>query len=142
MDLTELTISAGFLNTPGPVKIIWMTQAGAVITGHVIALLLAHALAMRANIVADGLDQERRVAVLGGVDIEIAIRADARAIRPVNIKAEPEMRTERMKRFVRHGSSAAFSLRKASARWLMACLRSGSISPNVIVSPSATKMGS
>ncbi|WP_417726738.1 hypothetical protein [Roseovarius sp.] len=58
LDLTELTISAGFLNTPGPVRIIWMTQAGAVVAGHVIAILLAHALAMSAG---DG----RRRAVLG-----------------------------------------------------------------------------
>ena len=41
-----------------------MTQAGAVVTGHVIALLLAHALAMRAG---DG----RRRAVLGQVPLAL-----------------------------------------------------------------------
>lgn len=64
LNLTELTISAGFLNTPGPVRILWITQAGAVVMGHVIAILLAHALAMRAG---DG----RRRAVLGQVPLAL-----------------------------------------------------------------------
>jgi hypothetical protein len=64
LDLTDLTISAGFLNTPGPVKLIWMTQAGTVVAGHVIAILLAHALAMRAG---DG----RARAVLGQVPLAL-----------------------------------------------------------------------
>ncbi len=42
-------VSAGFLNTPGPVRVIWMTQAGVVVAGHVIAILLAHAIALRAG---------------------------------------------------------------------------------------------
>ena len=42
-------VSAGFLNTPGPVRVIWMTQAGVVVAGHVTAILLAHAIALRAG---------------------------------------------------------------------------------------------
>ncbi|KNX42022.1 hypothetical protein ROTO_13630 [Roseovarius tolerans] len=42
-------VTAGFLNSPGPVRLIWMTQAGVVVAGHVIALLLAHAIAVRAG---------------------------------------------------------------------------------------------
>lgn len=64
LGLAEHPISAGFLNTPGPVKIIWMTQAGTVVMGHVIAILLAHALAMRAG---DG----RARAVLGQVPLAL-----------------------------------------------------------------------
>lgn len=41
-------VTTGFFNTPHTVKIIWLTQAGAVVAGHVIAILLAHALALRA----------------------------------------------------------------------------------------------
>jgi len=42
-------VSAGFLATPDTVRLIWMTQAGVVVAGHVIALLLAHGLALRAG---------------------------------------------------------------------------------------------
>ncbi|GAW36290.1 hypothetical protein RA2_03360 [Roseovarius sp. A-2] len=42
-------VTAGFLNSPGPVRLIWMTQAGVVVAGHVIAQLLAHAIAVRAG---------------------------------------------------------------------------------------------
>lgn len=51
-------VTAGFLNTPGPVRVIWLTQAGVVVTGHVIALLLAHAIAVQHG-------QSRRQAALG-----------------------------------------------------------------------------
>jgi hypothetical protein len=40
-------VTTGFFNTPGTVKAIWLTQAGAVVVGHVIAILMAHALALR-----------------------------------------------------------------------------------------------
>ncbi|MEO0891506.1 MAG: hypothetical protein AAFY35_02840 [Pseudomonadota bacterium] len=43
----EFYVTTGFFNTPGTVKAIWLTQAGAVVVGHVVAILLAHALAMR-----------------------------------------------------------------------------------------------
>lgn len=42
-------VTTGFFNTPHTVKAIWLTQAGAVVTGHVIAILLAHVLALRAH---------------------------------------------------------------------------------------------
>lgn len=42
-------VTAGFLNSPGPVRAIWLTQAGAVVAGHVLALLLAHAIALKAG---------------------------------------------------------------------------------------------
>lgn len=47
LGLGEFYVTTGFFNTPGTVKAIWLTQAGAVIVGHVIAILLAHALAMQ-----------------------------------------------------------------------------------------------
>ena len=51
------SITTGFLHTPGPVRIIWLTQAGAVVIGHIIAIILAHRLALR-------LFQSPRAAVL------------------------------------------------------------------------------
>ena len=45
--LGQFYVTTGFFNTPGSVKAIWLTQAGAVVVGHVVAILLAHALAMR-----------------------------------------------------------------------------------------------
>lgn len=47
LGLGPFFVSTGFFNTPGTVKAIWLTQAGAVVIGHVIAILLAHALAVR-----------------------------------------------------------------------------------------------
>ena len=47
LGLEDIRVTAGFLSTPGTVKVIWLTQAGAVVTGHVIAILVAHALALR-----------------------------------------------------------------------------------------------
>ena len=66
-----------------------------------------------------------------GVTVEVAIGAFRQAERPVNVNAEGF--------YPKH---AATSLRKASARWLMACLASGSISPKVRVPPAGRKMGS
>ncbi|MEO0773265.1 MAG: hypothetical protein AAFZ04_08800 [Pseudomonadota bacterium] len=43
----QFYVTTGFFNTPGTVKAIWLTQAGAVVVGHVVAILLVHALAMR-----------------------------------------------------------------------------------------------
>jgi len=42
-------VTAGFLSRPGPVRAIWLCQAGAVVAGHVIALMLAHVAALRAG---------------------------------------------------------------------------------------------
>lgn len=40
-------VTAGFLNTPGPVRVIWLCQAGVVVLGHVVAILMAHVMALR-----------------------------------------------------------------------------------------------
>jgi len=48
LGLGHFHVTTGFFNTPGTVKAIWLGQAGAVVAGHVIAILLAHALALRA----------------------------------------------------------------------------------------------
>lgn len=47
LGLGHVHVTTGFLNTPGPVKAIWLTQAGVVVGGHVIAIALAHAIALR-----------------------------------------------------------------------------------------------
>ena len=47
LGLADYYVTTGFFNTPGTVKAIWLGQAGAVVAGHVIAILLAHALALR-----------------------------------------------------------------------------------------------
>src|SRR6056297_1792314 len=47
LGLEDFYVTTGFFNTPGTVKVIWLAQAGAVVVGHVIAILLAHALAVR-----------------------------------------------------------------------------------------------
>ncbi|MEQ9038442.1 MAG: hypothetical protein RIE24_08825 [Silicimonas sp.] len=43
----ERPVTTGFFNRLDTVRIIWLTQAGAVVLGHVIAILAAHALALR-----------------------------------------------------------------------------------------------
>jgi len=40
-------VTTGFFNTPGTVRAIWLSQAGVVVAGHVIAILMAHVLALR-----------------------------------------------------------------------------------------------
>jgi hypothetical protein len=47
LGLDDFYVTTGFFNTPGTVKAIWLTQAGAVVVGHVVAIVLAHALAMQ-----------------------------------------------------------------------------------------------
>ena len=44
LGLGSFYVSTGFLNTPASVKSIWLTQAGAVVFGHVVSVLLAHAI--------------------------------------------------------------------------------------------------
>ncbi len=46
LNLGPYYVTTGFMNTPASVKTIWLTQAGAVVTGHVISVLLAHAIAV------------------------------------------------------------------------------------------------
>ncbi|MGV6849530.1 MAG: hypothetical protein ACWA5A_14245 [Marinibacterium sp.] len=48
LGLGTFYVTTGFFNTPDTVRAIFLTQAGAVVTGHVVAILLAHALAVRA----------------------------------------------------------------------------------------------
>ncbi|MEM9342563.1 MAG: hypothetical protein AAGA87_05920 [Pseudomonadota bacterium] len=40
-------VTTGFFNTQASVRAIWLTQAGAVVIGHVVSILLSHALALR-----------------------------------------------------------------------------------------------
>ncbi len=40
-------VTTGFFNTQATVRIIWLSQAGAVVLGHVMAILMAHVLALR-----------------------------------------------------------------------------------------------
>lgn len=47
LGLADYHVTTGFLNTPGTVKVIWLAQGGTVVAGHVIAILLAHAVAMQ-----------------------------------------------------------------------------------------------
>lgn len=58
------SVSTGFLNTQGSVRVIWLSQAGAVVIGHVIAILLAHVLALR-------LYRDRRQAVLSQLPLAV-----------------------------------------------------------------------
>ncbi|UXX81830.1 hypothetical protein N7U68_11915 [Roseovarius pelagicus] len=58
------SVSTGFLNTTATVKVIWLSQAGAVVIGHVIAILLAHALAIR-------LFQQRKQALLSQLPLAL-----------------------------------------------------------------------
>ncbi len=45
--LQHLHVTTGFFNATDTMRAIWLTQAGAVVLGHVIAVMLAHALALR-----------------------------------------------------------------------------------------------
>ena len=49
LNLGTFYVTTGFFNTPGTVKVIYLAQAGAVVFGHVVAILLAHALAVRGH---------------------------------------------------------------------------------------------
>ena len=46
LNLKPYFVTTGFMNTHETVEIIWLTQAAAVVTGHVISVLLAHAVAV------------------------------------------------------------------------------------------------
>lgn len=48
LGLGTFYVTTGFFNTPDSVRLIFLTQAGAVVLGHVIAVLMAHVLALRA----------------------------------------------------------------------------------------------
>ncbi|MDU8943282.1 hypothetical protein [Ovoidimarina sediminis] len=47
LNLGQFYVTTGFFNTRDTVRIIWLTQAGAVVIGHVISILVAHAIALR-----------------------------------------------------------------------------------------------
>ena len=47
LNLGSFYVTTGFMNTPDSVKAIWLTQAGAVVLGHVLSVLLAHAVAVQ-----------------------------------------------------------------------------------------------
>ena len=57
-------VTTGFFNTQDTVRRIWLSQAGAVVVGHVVAILMAHALAMRDR-------ADRRRAVLGQAPLAV-----------------------------------------------------------------------
>lgn len=64
LGLEGFYVTTGFFNTQDTVRRIWLSQAGAVVVGHVVAILMAHALAMRA-----GADRWR--AVLGQAPLAV-----------------------------------------------------------------------
>lgn len=64
LGLGHHSVTTGFLFRPGPVKVIWLTQAGAVVIGHIIAIMLAHVLALR-------MMGDRRSAVLSQVPLAL-----------------------------------------------------------------------
>ena len=47
LGLGERAVTTGLFNRLDTVRAIWLTQAGAVVAGHVVAILVAHALALR-----------------------------------------------------------------------------------------------
>lgn len=48
LGLGQFYVTTGFFNTQASVRIIFLSQAGAVVIGHVLAVLLAHAIAVQA----------------------------------------------------------------------------------------------
>ena len=46
-ELHHIHVTTGFFNAPDSMRAIWLTQAGAVVLGHVIAVMLAHCVALR-----------------------------------------------------------------------------------------------
>ena len=60
----EIAVTTGFFGTLATVRVIWLTQAGAVVVGHVVAILVAHALALK-------LYQDRNRATLSQLPLAI-----------------------------------------------------------------------
>lgn len=46
LGLGDFHVTTGFLNTRESVRIIWLSQAGAVVAGHILAILLSHGIAL------------------------------------------------------------------------------------------------
>ena len=64
LGLEGFYVTTGFFNTQDTVRRIWLAQAGAVVVGHVVAIMLAHALAMKDR-------PDRRRAVLGQAPLAV-----------------------------------------------------------------------
>lgn len=64
LSLGEFYVTTGFFNTRDTVEIIWLSQAGAVVIGHVLSVLAGHALATR-------LFKEPRKALLSQLPLSI-----------------------------------------------------------------------
>ena len=47
LGLGQFYVTTGFFNAQASVRLIWLSQAGAVVIGHILAVMLAHAIAMR-----------------------------------------------------------------------------------------------
>ncbi len=47
LNLGTYYVTSGFLNTHNTVQFIWLTQAAAVVTGHIVAVLISHYLAIK-----------------------------------------------------------------------------------------------
>ncbi|SFT88894.1 hypothetical protein [Sedimentitalea nanhaiensis] len=48
LGLGTFYVTTGFFNAADSVRVIWLSQAGAVVIGHVLAVIMAHAIAVRA----------------------------------------------------------------------------------------------
>ena len=46
LHLPPIQVTTGFFNTIATVRVIWLSQAAAVVAGHVVAILLSHVLAL------------------------------------------------------------------------------------------------
>lgn len=46
LGLGDHHVTTGFFNSPQSVKLIWLAQAGAIVGGHILAVLMAHAIAL------------------------------------------------------------------------------------------------
>lgn len=66
LGLAHVHVTTGFFNTLATVRLIWLTQAGVVVLGHVVAILMAHALALR-------LYSDRRAAVVSQAPLAAAM---------------------------------------------------------------------
>ncbi|MCA1336938.1 hypothetical protein [Pseudooceanicola marinus] len=47
LGLREVTVSTGFFNRQASVRVIWLSQAAAVVLGHVLAIVMSHVAALR-----------------------------------------------------------------------------------------------
>ena len=47
LGLGQFYVTTGFFNSQSSVRVIWLSQAGAVVGGHILAVMLAHGLAVR-----------------------------------------------------------------------------------------------